>query len=282
MKEALSSAKDGSAVAWDRTTVERKFDTLVRDNRFTIAVVFPLVGGLILIASAEGWLPAPLAFNPLLVVFGVIIMRSPLLSGILPLLYRRATLGLGLLILYTYSIEYIGVETAWPYGAFEYGVSLGPMIGGIPVALPVFFIPLVLNAYILVLTLIPDRLNQFGVRLGFTIPLIVLLDVILDPAAVALGFWTYAEGGFFYAVPISNYLGWVLSATIAAILVEMSFRVTLLQDRIQSCEYILDDLVSFVILWGLINTWFGNTIPVVVTLLLGLVLFSIIIVRNPS
>jgi len=42
------------------------------------------------------------------------------------------------LVAYTYAIELFGVATGWPYGTFEYTVSLGPMLGGVPLALPVF------------------------------------------------------------------------------------------------------------------------------------------------
>ena len=271
-----------SLFALDRQSFETKLDILIRDNRFTIAVVFPLIGGLILIASAEEWLPEPLAFNPLLVVFGVLVMRSPLLGGILPLISKRALVFLSLLVGYTYGIEYIGVQTDWPYGAFEYGISLGPMVGGIPVALPILFIPLVLNAYLLLIRVIPPAVNTVVVRLLVTIPLVVLLDVVLDPAAVGLGFWSYADGGFFYDVPLSNYVGWVLSATVAVTLVELSFRTQLLQERIASCPYILDDLVSFVILWGVINLWFGHYIPVIVAIFLGLLLGYTMIYREKS
>jgi putative membrane protein len=37
-----------------------------------------------------------------------------------------------------------------------------------------------------------------------------------------------------------------------------------LLDRLAGTEFMLDDLVSFVILWGGINAWFGNWLPVLV------------------
>ncbi|ESS11888.1 MAG: carotene biosynthesis associated membrane protein [uncultured archaeon A07HR60] len=255
----------------DRQELETAFDRIVRENRFTIAVLFPAVGAILLIASAEGLLPGPLAFNPWLVLTGVIVMRAPLIGGVLPVVDRRALAGVAGLTAYTYAIETLGVSTGWPYGEFEYAVSLGPMLEGVPIALPVFFIPLVVNAYLLWLLLLGPRAARVSVRLATIIPTIVLMDVVLDPGAVALGFWSF-DVGQFYNVPLSNYGGWVLSAAAAVIALDWGFDRARLIDRLRSCEFMLDDMVSFVLLWGGINIWYGNLIPAGVALVFGVAL----------
>ena len=251
-----------------RGEAEALLDRIVRENRFTIAVLFPIVGAVTLVGSAEGWVPDPLAFNPWFVLFGVVVMRSPLVVGVLPLLDRRAVGWIGLLIAYTYLIELVGVRTGWPYGSFEYTIGLGPMLGGVPLALPVFFIPIVMNAYLLFLLLAGARAAVGWLRLLAVIAAVVTMDVVLDPGAVALGFWDFG-GGAFYGVPLSNYAGWVLSATVAVVALDRAFDVAALRERLASCEFMLDDLVSFVILWGAINLWFGNLVPAVVALAFG-------------
>ncbi|WP_257298482.1 bisanhydrobacterioruberin hydratase [Haloarchaeobius sp. FL176] len=265
-------ARDGggssdSVDGFDRRGFEARLDELVREHRFTIAVVFPLVGAVTLVASAEGWLPEPLAFNPLFVLFGVLVMRLPLVAGLLPLVGKRAAASLGLLTLYAYGIELVGIRTGWPYGPFEYEVPLGPMLfGEVPVALPVFFFPLVLNAYLLMLLLLGSRARSRAVRLLVTIAAVVAIDLVLDPGAVAVDFWEYAahpDGvGGYYGVPVSNYLGWVLSATVAVVAFDAAFAREGLLDRLEACEFMLDDMVSFVLLWGGINALYGNWIPV--------------------
>jgi len=252
----------------DRRSWEAALSALIREHRFTIAVVFPAVGAVSLIASAEGWLPDPLAFNPLFVLAGVIVMRSPLIVGVLPVVDRRAALGVAALAAYSYAIEIVGVTTGWPYGQFEYGVSLGPMLGGVPVALPVFFLPLVANAYLLCLLLLGTLADRALPRLLSVIALVLAMDVVLDPGAVALGFWTYG-GGVFYGVPLSNYAGWVLSATVAVIVFDATFDRTALGARLEACEFALDDMVSFVLLWGGVNAVYGNWLPVLVAAVIG-------------
>jgi putative membrane protein len=253
-----------------RARVEAELDDLVRENRFTIAVVFPLMGAVLLVASRETLLPPGLNFNPYLIIFGTLVMRLPLVAGLAPLVDRRAAAGLLLLTAYSYGIEYVGVLTGFPYGNFEYGVELGPMLlDTVPLGLPVFFFPLVVNAYLLCLLLLGPRTESALVRLPAVIAVVLLMDLVLDPGAVALTFWTYDPSGTYYGVPWSNYAGWVLSATVAVVTLDAAFERSGLRERLRECEFMLDDLVSFVVLWGLINAYFGNWIPVVLAGLLG-------------
>jgi putative membrane protein len=257
-----------------RERIEARLDDLVRENRFLVAVVFPAMGAVLLVASAEQLLPGPLNFNPYLILFGTLVMRLPLVAGVAPLVDRRALAAMGLLTVYSYGIEYVGTTTGWPYGAFTYGVDLGPMLlGKVPLGLPVFFFPLVLNSYLLCLLLLGDRARRWFVRLPVVIAAVLAVDLVLDPGAVALGFWTYDGGGAYYGVPWTNYAGWVLSATVAVGLFDLAFDRTALVERVQGCAFMLDDLVSFVILWGAINAYFFNWLPVAVAGLffLGLV-----------
>ena len=259
----------------DRTVFERSLDDLVSNNRFTIAVVFPVVGAITLLASAEGLLPDPLAFNPYFVLIGVFVMRLPLISGLAPLIDRKAGIALFVLISYTYAIEYVGATTGLPYGEFSYVVSLGPMLfGTIPYALPLFFIPLVVNSYLLTVLLLGERARNTAIRLPVVAAMVVAIDLVLDPAAVALGFWTFADG-VFYGVPAVNYAGWILSAVVATVCIDIAFPRRALLDRITGCEYMLDDMVSFVLLWGTINVFYGAWIPAGIAALFGLSLLRL-------
>jgi len=167
-----------------RARVEAGLDDLVRENRFTVAVVFPLFGAVLLVASAESLLPAPLNFNPYLIILGTLVMRLPLVAGLAPLVDRRAAVGLLLLTAYAYGIEYVGVLTGVPYGSFDYGVELGPMLlDTVPLGLPVFFFPLVVNAYLLCLLLLGPRAEAALVRLPAVIAVVLLMDLVLDPGS---------------------------------------------------------------------------------------------------
>ncbi|WP_227376230.1 bisanhydrobacterioruberin hydratase [Haladaptatus halobius] len=253
----------------DRRDAEVRLSELVRNNRFTIAIVFPLVGALLFVAGYEGWLPARLAHDPILILLGTLVMRSPLVVGLAPLVDRRAGIALLALTAYTYAVEFVGVTTGFPYGEFRYGLELGPtLFRTVPAGLPVFFFPLVLNSYLLCLLLLGPRARSRLVRFVASLAVVLVIDLVLDPAAVALGFWTYAEGGTYYGVPLSNYAGWLGSGAVAVGLVELGFDWRALRERLDQCEFMLDDMVSFVVLWGAMNVYFTNWIPVAVAFLL--------------
>lgn len=126
--------------------------------------------------------------------------------------------GLGVLAavsLFAYLIEGIGVSTGFPYGAFYYGDTLGPRLFGlVPYLLPITYVPLVLGAF----AAAPGGNSLPGRVLSATL-LLLLVDAVLDPGAASLGFWTWPDGGAYYGVPLSNYLGWTLSGAGASAIV---------------------------------------------------------------
>ena len=167
--------------------------------------------------------------------------------------------------LFAYAVEFVGVTTGWPYGAFAYTADLGPTIGGVvPLALPLLYLPLVLDSYLLGLALLGRRAGSRLARIATGVAALLLVDLTLDPGAVAVGFWAYDAGGLYYGVPLSNYAGWLLSGTVAVLLVDLALDRTALRDRFAEAPYVLDDLVSFVVLWGGINLAVGNWLAVLV------------------
>lgn len=251
-----------------RRRVESTLERVVENNRFTIAVTFPLVGVAMLIAGREGLLSPEFAMHPYLLIGANLVMVSPLVAGLAPLVDRRALSGLALLALFTWAIETAGVLTGLPYGEFSYGIALGPMLLDlVPLGLPVFYFPILLNSYLLALLFL--RTRSLSRRFGLTLALVLTLDLILDPGAVALGFWAWVDPGPYYGVPAINYLGWLLSGSVAIAILQLSFDHGAMLKRLDSCGFFLDDLVSFLVLWGLVNAYFGNWIPV--ALAVGLV-----------
>lgn len=252
---ADGAAADGRAAAEGWPRAER----LVRDNRVTIAVVVPLVGALGLVAADASLVPARLAYSPLLLLAGTLVMRLPLLVAVGPLVDRRAAGVLLALAGFTYAVELVGVATGWPYGEFVYLRDLGPMLfGRVPLGLPLFFLPLVLDAFLLGLLLLGPLARRRPLRLGAALGLVLVVDLVLDPGAVAVGFWAYPGGGAYYGVPLSNYAGWLLTGAVAVIAVDRAFDPAALRARLARCEFALDDLASFAVFWGVVNAAAGN------------------------
>jgi bisanhydrobacterioruberin hydratase len=137
---------------------------------------------------------------------------------------RGAILSLLSLSAFGYAIETSGVATGFPYGLFYYGDSLGPKIAGlVPYLLPLSWVPLVLGAVAATAPVAPTAPEDEDVPrrrrvlwILYAAVLLTLVDGVLDPGAASLGFWVWPEGGPYYGVPVSNYLGWLLSSSLAA------------------------------------------------------------------
>lgn len=131
---------------------------------------------------------------------------------------RDAILLLSLLGVYAFIIESFALATGYPYGNFSYSELIGlRLLGAAPLALFFSWTPLLLAAY----SVSANILDNIWARIGATTLVLVIFDFVLDPGAVYLKFWSYSEGGWYYGVPWSNFLGWVVSGFFGAGLLEL-------------------------------------------------------------
>jgi putative membrane protein len=129
--------------------------------------------------------------------------------------FIKILLLLTLLSFFALAIETVGVLTGFPYGHFIYtDLFAFKLFETTPIIVPFGWIPIVVGAYMLVKKFSLDNVKS----LVLFIALILLTDSIIDPGAVRLGMWVYREGGVYYGVPVSNFLGWILSGTVAYML----------------------------------------------------------------
>jgi isopentenyl-diphosphate delta-isomerase type 1 len=131
--------------------------------------------------------------------------------------WRDALIVFGALGIFALLIESVAITTGVPYGHFGYSDHLGlKLFGVVPWTVSFAWPPLLLGAYAIAAKLCDRRSG----RMAMTTLLLVVFDMVLDPGAVFLGFWKYADGGWFYGVPLSNFAGWIVSGLAGAILLE--------------------------------------------------------------
>ncbi len=119
-------------------------------------------------------------------------------------------------------IETCAIITGFPYGHFGYSELLGyKLFGYVPWTVFFAWTPLVIAAYAIAARLF----DYVSVRILSTAVLLVVFDLVLDPGAVKLGFWRYDGGGEFYGVPLTNFVGWLISGGVAAVVLEIFVRV---------------------------------------------------------
>ena len=190
------------------------------------AVVFGLVGMLIALRHPELW--SGTGVGEMLFSFGmrhggalhILLGAASLFAfGLVVLGPRRTLVFFVAAVAVSLAAELIGTETGWPFGAYEYAKTLGPMVAGrVPVAIPLSWFYLGLTSYLLgrlllARTGLPDR-AVISVSLG--VWLLVVWDLVLDPAmahpSMPMKFWVWHDTGRYFGMPLSNFAGWALTA----------------------------------------------------------------------
>ncbi|RCW73137.1 carotenoid biosynthesis protein [Saliterribacillus persicus] len=106
--------------------------------------------------------------------------------------------------LLTYFIEVLGVLTGFPFGSYAYSDTLGLNVLGVPFTLGFAWLGVIYTGL-----LMADQPTIFrrAIEVGVWV---VLLDLILDPAAEALGFWHWNNAGVYYGIPTTNFIAWFI------------------------------------------------------------------------
>ncbi|TXT54525.1 MAG: conserved membrane protein of unknown function [Candidatus Thorarchaeota archaeon] len=172
----------------------------------------------------------------------------------------RAILIITLFSIFPIIIEAIGIITGFPYGPFEYTDQMGfKILDLVPWSVSFAFAPLVLGSIT-----IANKLSKKAVlAIPLSALLLVIVDLILDPAAVVLNIWVWGEPGPYYGIPLSNYAGWFLTALIASVMMHL-----LVAENIWISEDINADVSSSLLVsiafWTGFSFWTGLWIPVLI------------------
>ncbi len=218
-------------------------------DKFLLRRRWPLAG--VLVVAAWAATRAPLSPDLWgISTVAIVLFSLPVILGVLGWLGSRR--GAALLVglgLYALVFESVAIATGVPYGRFGYTGVLGPRLLGLaPPTVLLAWTPLVLGA------LAVTR------RAWAAVALLVALDLVLDPAAVHLGFWRWDTPGRYYGVPLVNFLGWVLSGGIAVLALRRLPRPV--------PGLLARNLWLVVVFWTAVNAWSGQLVPALVGLVL--------------
>lgn len=169
------------------------------------------------------------------------------------------------LSVYALCFESIAVATGVPYGWFEYASAFGgKVLGLVPWTVPFAWMPVALGSWVVAERLAPDRR---WLRVVLAAVLLVVYDLVLDPGAVSQGYWTWHFPGWYYQIPVSNYLGWFVSGLGGAALIEA----VVVRKPLQSTDrrLILCATFASLLLWTGVAFWQEMWLPVVVGILYG-------------
>jgi putative membrane protein len=141
-----------------------------------------------------------------------------LMTGIL--FFTHAEFGvkfvLFFLLMFTagFAVEWVGVHTGMLFGSYIYGPTLGFGIDGIPLIMGVNWFLLV---YSVGVTLQQTVIKHMALRILTGALVLVLLDFVIEPAAIKFNYWHWTGG----EAPLNNYICWFILGAILLLLFEL-------------------------------------------------------------
>lgn len=120
-----------------------------------------------------------------------------------------------------FAVEVLGAATGIPFGSYSYAHSLGPLLAGVPLLVPLAWLMMAYPCWLLARRLVV-RSRPIAASIALTgvtaAAAMAAWDVFLDPQMVAAGHWTWTHPSpglpGVAAVPLTNLVGWVVAASL--------------------------------------------------------------------
>lgn len=109
------------------------------------------------------------------------------------------------------AMENLGIATGFPYGRYHFLSLMGPKLFNVPVLLGLAYIGMAYVSWTLASAMLNPRAHRLVVPLVASL-IMVAWDFAQDPVwSTVLRAWVWHDGGSWFGVPITNYLGWYLT-----------------------------------------------------------------------
>ncbi len=185
----------------------RSFSPLAAAFWIVLAVYLALVIGF-------AWNPTPLAQG--LAAIGI---AAACIHAVLSYGWKDALALLAICVVITFAMENLGVATGLPFGNyhFEVGSNL-PHVGAIPIIVGPLWFGMGYFSWIVAGALLDGeaRTNRKFALVAWPIVAAFVMtqwDVVMDPPESTISkAWIWHDGGAHFGVPLSNYLGWLLTS----------------------------------------------------------------------
>lgn len=118
-----------------------------------------------------------------------------------------------------FGVEVAGVKTGILFGEYSYGKTLGTQVFDVPLTIGLNWFILSISAASIGLSIFKNKLIQ----VLFAAALMTGLDVLIEPVAIQLDFWSWAGG----EIPIQNFVMWFVVAVV------VQFILTLIKPKLE-------------------------------------------------
>jgi uncharacterized membrane protein len=113
--------------------------------------------------------------------------------------------------------ENVGVRSGFPFGRYYFTDLMGPKIFAVPVFLGLAYVGMAYLSWTLGRVILGGARSPLAGERVVTAPLVAALimvawDFSMEPVwSTVLHGWIWLEGGAYFGVPVSNFLGWYLT-----------------------------------------------------------------------
>jgi putative membrane protein len=157
-------------------------------------------------------------------VQGLILLAFALAHGVRRYGWDTMLIWGGITFFVTWSAESLSIATGFPFGGYHYTEVLGTPAGAVPlVIMPAYFVTGYL-AWTMGTVFLGSLGRGIEKRNLLVLPcvaslLMVMWDLCMDPVKSTIdGAWIWEDGGAYFGVPISNFLGWYLTVYLVFLL----------------------------------------------------------------
>ncbi|TXD81584.1 carotenoid biosynthesis protein [Subsaximicrobium wynnwilliamsii] len=207
-------------------------------------------------------------------IIAVGIISMPAFYGMWKIYGRRGIAAIMALGVFALIIESIGIHTGFPYSPFEYTMPFGyKLLGTTPWTVFIAWSPLVFGAWLLAQTWFEHHWARYLAYLG----ILVGTDMILDPGAVARGLWEYTNGGLWFDVPLQNFIGWMISGTIAYLILKLVLKPVIVKGSVALSKHLWIGTLSLLVsifLWTGVDAGYGLWAPMIVGIIIGTIIIK--------
>jgi uncharacterized membrane protein len=133
---------------------------------------------------------------------------------------RTALVFAALVLVVSNFFENLSIATGFPFGHYHYSGFAGPMLFSVPLLIGPAYLGMGYLSWTLARLLLGRTRGALAGASVIAVPimasfLMVAWDLTFDPVASTInGFWIWEQGGSYFGVPVSNFLGWFLTVFI--------------------------------------------------------------------
>ena len=135
-----------------------------------------------------------------------------------------------LIVIITFLIEGAGVHYGILFGDYYYNPDFGLILFEVPFTIGAAWLMVISTTHVIARAFsfrVPNKMLEWFVYTIVGSVAAVIMDIVLDPVAFQVKeYWVWTAGGFYYDIPLSNFVGWFVLAFILHTVVFLTLLLT--------------------------------------------------------